>query len=33
MAIQAAVMTEPGAVEVREFPRPGIADDELLLDI
>ena len=33
MAIQAAVMTQPGAVEVREFPRPGIAADELLLDI
>ena len=33
MAIQAAVMTEPGAVEVREFPRPDIAADELLLEI
>ena len=33
MAIQAAVMTEPGAVEVREFPDPDIAADELLLDI
>ncbi|MEE2657697.1 MAG: zinc-binding dehydrogenase [Candidatus Latescibacterota bacterium] len=31
--VQAAVMTEPGTIEMREFPRPEIGDDEILLKI
>ena len=32
-SIRAAVMTAPGALEVRELPRPEIGPDELLLKI
>lgn len=32
-SINAAVMTQPGEIEVRSFPRPQIADDEVLLKI
>ena len=32
-SVQAAVMTEPGHIEVREFDRPSIGADELLLKI
>jgi threonine dehydrogenase-like Zn-dependent dehydrogenase len=33
MTIQAAVMTEPGRMELREFARPSIGDDEILLKV
>ena len=33
MTIQAAVMTEPGHFDLREFERPDIGEDELLLKI
>ena len=33
MGIQAAVMTEPGSMEIRDFDRPSIAGDELLLKV
>ena len=32
-SVQAAVMVEPGQIEVREFDRPQIGADELLLKI
>ena len=32
-SVQAAVMIEPGKIEVREFDRPQIGGDELLLKI
>ena len=32
-SVQAAVMVEPGKIEVREFDRPQIGGDELLLKI
>ncbi len=31
--IHAAVMTEPGTIELREFPKPRIGDDEILLKV
>jgi len=31
--VQAAVMTAPGKMEIREFPRPAISDDDILLKI
>ncbi len=31
--IQAAVMTEPGTIELREFPKPRIGDNEILLKV
>jgi D-arabinose 1-dehydrogenase-like Zn-dependent alcohol dehydrogenase len=31
--VQAAVMTAPGQIEIREFPRPAIAADEILLKV
>ena len=32
-SVQVAVMVEPGRIEVREFNRPQISADELLLKI
>ena len=32
-AVKAAVMTGPGAMEMREFPRPAIGADEILLKV
>ena len=32
-AVKAAVMTGPGAMELREFPRPAIGADEILLKV
>ena len=32
-AVKAAVMTGPGAVELREFPRPAIGGAEILLKV
>jgi L-iditol 2-dehydrogenase len=32
-SVNAAVMTEPGTIELREFPKPEIADDEILLKV
>ena len=31
--VQAAVMTAPGKMEIREFPRPAIGDDDILMKI
>ena len=31
--VQSAVMTEPGHIELRQFPRPQIAASELLLKV
>ena len=33
MAVHAAVMVEPGQIEIREFSRPTLADDALLLKV